>query len=246
MKLNLSTRTQAMVLLLLVATSGALAGVMGDRLLLDRGDARVAAPPAGAPADGPWRWEARPDERYGQRLANTLELSEEQRAAIDSIVEDQQDRVQALAQEIQPRFRALAEETRSSIEEVLDAEQRERLRSLREQRMRAMRPGMRQMVRPGMREDGAGPMGPRGPGGRGAEPGLRSGPAAERLPPEVRDALRDGRMWEYLDSVRGDRPLWQVRDSLLRERGDTAAAERLRERRDSLAAERRATRQRGR
>jgi Spy/CpxP family protein refolding chaperone len=239
MKLNLSTRTQAVVLLLLVATSGALAGVVGDRLLIDRssGERSTARPAQQAPTeDGPWRWEARPDERYGERLAHSLELTDAQRAAIDSIVDVQQDRVQALAQEIQPQFHAIAAEARSSIEEVLTPGQRARLHSLRDQRMRAMHPGMREL----MRRDGATPARPgqpqMGPGQRGG-PGMRP-PVRDEVPPEIRAALREGRMWEYLDSIRGERPVWQVRDSLLREWGDTAAADRVRARRDSIATAR--------
>jgi hypothetical protein len=236
---NLSTRAQAIVLLLLVATSGALAGIVGDRLLLDRGsnertqDPATQQPPGG---EGPWRWEARPDERYAERLAYSLELTEAQRLVIDSIVEVQQDRVQVLSQQIQPQFRAIADETRSSIEDVLTPDQRARLISLREQRMRTMRPGMRELMPRGDAPPRLGPP-PMGPGPRGG-PGTRPGGVREEVPAEIRAALREGRMWEYLDSIRGDRPLWQVRDSLLRERGDTAAANRFRARRDSMAAAR--------
>jgi Spy/CpxP family protein refolding chaperone len=174
MRLNLAARTQAIVLLALVATSGALAGVVGDRLLSDRGSASVAAdmewtarpgpaPGMGAGAGaGPWRFEARPGERYGERLASSLELSAEQRAAIDSIVMSEQQRVRELTAEVQPRFRAIAAETRLRIEDVLTPEQRERLRGLRQERMRGMlrerlfdddrMRGTRPGVRPGMPE----------------------------------------------------------------------------------------------
>jgi Spy/CpxP family protein refolding chaperone len=248
MGLNLSTRTQAIVLLLLVATSGALAGVVGDRLLHDRAATPTAwqPPPGDGPVAGPWRWEARPDARYGERLASTLDLTGAQRSAIDSIVDEQQDRVEALTREIQPQFRAIAEETRSSIEHVLTPEQRDRLRLLREQRMRAMGPGMGPMMR-GEAGRRPGPGQAPGPGGEDAAmrgPGngaaggamRRPGRSIDDLPPALREGLRDARFWEFLDSIRGDRPLWEVRDSLLRARGDTAAADRLRARRDSIAA----------
>jgi Spy/CpxP family protein refolding chaperone len=182
MKLNPGARTQAIVLLLLVATAGALAGVVGDRMLTDRGGSSRAwdAPRAGPAPGGPWRWEARPDERYGERLGVSLELSAAQRAAIDSIVAQQQARVQALTDEIQPRFRAIAEEARGSIEDVLTPEQRERLRGLREERLRGMRPGMREMMRDRQRE--------------GPPAGMHNG-----MPP----GAPGGRMRERLDSVRG-------------------------------------------
>jgi hypothetical protein len=161
MKLNLTARTQAIVLLALVATSGALAGVVGDRLLTDRADtaarepAREDARPGMPGGPGPWRFEARPAERYGERLALSLELSPAQRAAIDSIMAEEQVRVRALTAEVQPRFRAIAEEARARVEDVLTAEQRERLRAMREERMRGMRPEMRELMRErrsGMRE----------------------------------------------------------------------------------------------
>jgi Spy/CpxP family protein refolding chaperone len=139
----LGPKVQAVVLLLLVATSGALAGIVGDRLLTDRQD------PAGAPADtltappfgGPWRWEARPQVRYAERLGDVLELTPAQRTAIDSIVAEEQARVRALTEQVQPRFREIARDARDRIEELLTAAQRETLRSLREERMRTLRRG---------------------------------------------------------------------------------------------------------
>jgi periplasmic protein CpxP/Spy len=148
MRRNLAPRVQAAVLLLLVAATGAVAGVVGDRLVTDRQDARApdgrgpgALRPGGPPGGGPWRWEAQPDERYAERLGAMLELSPEQAAAIDDIVAEQHERVRELTQAVEPRFRAIAEETRNRIEDVMTAEQRERLRGLREQRMRMMRRG---------------------------------------------------------------------------------------------------------
>jgi Spy/CpxP family protein refolding chaperone len=149
MRPNLAPRVQAVVLLLLVATAGAVAGIVGDRLISDRQEpipARDAV--RGAPGAGPWRWEPRTDVRYAERLSSVLELTAAQQQAIDSIVNDQQQRARALTAEVQPRFRAIAEQTRSSIEDVLTPEQRERLRGLREERVRTMRREWR-----GSRED---------------------------------------------------------------------------------------------
>jgi Spy/CpxP family protein refolding chaperone len=193
MKLNMGTRTQAIALLLLVATSGALAGVVGDRLLLERDASRQPGEwrpsgVAGPPPDGPWRWEARPDERYAQRLAHSLELSEAQRVRIESIVELQQERVRELAEEMQPRFRAISEEARAGIEDVLTAEQRQRLESLRQERMRLMRPGMREMMRQG---DGHGP-----------PAGMRNGGPGRMMSPAMRDsAMRGPGMRGSRDSI---------------------------------------------
>lgn len=185
MAMKLGAKAQAVALLLAVATSGAVAGVVGDRLLTDRSPATSPAPgpsaepPAGGPpggGPGPWRWEAQPGEGYAQRLAASLELTPTQQAAIDSIMDDQQDRLQELNREVQPRFRAIAQETREGIEAVLTDQQRARLQDLREQRMRVMRPGMREMMRD-RRDDGR-PDGPgmRGPGGGNGARG-RQGPA---------------------------------------------------------------------
>jgi Spy/CpxP family protein refolding chaperone len=139
----LGPRVQAVVLLLLVATSGALAGIVGDRLLTDRQDTATVRPDtrAAPPLGGPWRWEARPEARYAERLGDALDLTPVQRAAIDSIVAEEQVRVRELTEQVRPRFREIASETRDRIEELLTAEQRETLRSLREDRMRTMRRG---------------------------------------------------------------------------------------------------------
>jgi Spy/CpxP family protein refolding chaperone len=136
-------RVQAAVLLLLVAASGALAGIVGDRLLTDRQRTAALRPdaPAALPPGGPWRWEARPEARYAERLGDALDLTPVQRAAIDSIVAEEQVRVRELTEQVRPRFREIASETRDRIEELLTAEQRETLRSLREDRMRTMRRG---------------------------------------------------------------------------------------------------------
>jgi hypothetical protein len=153
MELNLGPRGQATIVLALVATLGALLGIVADRAFAVRVEARAAsavrsevAATAGAPAAplaGPWRWEARTDARYAERLGNWLALSATQRAEIDRIVAEEQVRVRELTQEVEPRFRAIAGETRTRIEAVLTDEQRNRLRTLREQRMRVRpdRPG---------------------------------------------------------------------------------------------------------
>jgi Spy/CpxP family protein refolding chaperone len=265
MNINLGARTQAIVLLLLVGTSGALAGVVGDRLLLERGSSAQqpaaqegppGGPPGGQPGDGtPWRWEAQPGDRYADRLAESLELTAAQRAAIDSIVDEQQERVEELNREIQPRFRAIAQETRAGIEAVLTEEQRQRLRSMREDRMRVMRPGMREMMRE-RRDDGRPEMRPEmrpdmRPDGRPMGPGMRPPPGGERMPGDGRmrerlDSIRgermlpgEDRMRQRLDSIRGDRPLMEVRDSILRARGDTARLRETQARRDSIMRARR-------
>jgi Spy/CpxP family protein refolding chaperone len=157
MATNIAPRVQAVVLLLLVATAGAVAGIVGDRLVSERSDPSPAIAdvrPGAVPGPGPWRWEARRDMRYGERLAADLDLSPEQRAAIDSIVRDQQQRVRALTAEVEPQFRAIAEQTRGRIEAVLTPEQRARLAELRNERRRTMREEWRPgRERGGIREE---------------------------------------------------------------------------------------------
>lgn len=193
MKLKFAARTQAIALLALVATSGALAGVVGDRLLSERSaplapasvrdDAGSAPGPATDETGGPpGRFEARPMPRYGQRIARSLDLSASQRAAIDSIVAQEQLRVRELTAEVQPRFRAIADDTRQRIEAVLTPEQRDRLGELRDERVRGMR-GMRPEMR-GLMQQRRDSMMPRGP----------DSPESNRPMMERRRELRDSMM----------------------------------------------------
>jgi Spy/CpxP family protein refolding chaperone len=183
MKPKLAPRVQAIVLLLLVATSSALAGIVGDRLITDRHSepAAGAVAPANGAGDpsarpGPWQWEPRVGMRYGERLHGALDLTPAQRAAIDSIVAEQQREVRQLNEEIRPRFRAIAEQTRDRIEDVLTEEQRIRLRALREERVRTLRddarPGRHELMQPG------------------EAPRLRERRDAVRRDPALRDSLR--------------------------------------------------------
>jgi Spy/CpxP family protein refolding chaperone len=157
MAMNTAPRVQAVVLLLLVATAGAVAGIVGDRLVTDRADPAPAGEglrSAPMPGAGPWRWEARRDMRYGERLSSDLGLTPDQRAAIDSIVRDQQQRVRALTAEVEPQFRAIAEQTRGRVEAVLTPEQRTRLAELRDERRRTIREEWRPgRERGGIREE---------------------------------------------------------------------------------------------
>jgi Spy/CpxP family protein refolding chaperone len=189
MKTNLAPRARAVILLLLVATSGALAGIVGDRLVADRAAATAGAAPAAGPmppAGGPWRWEPRPERRYAERLGDALELTAAQRTAIDGIIAEEQARVRELSAEVEPRFRAIAEETRQRVEDVLLPEQRERLRALREERIRT-----RQGTEPRWRQDTV-------RGRRDGAPERFRGDTAGDRPPRVRersgaarDTLRD-------------------------------------------------------
>ena len=138
--ISLGPRAQAVLVLTLVAALGALLGILGDRYVAQqrsRGD--------DVRAGGPDRV------RFIDRMAEHLELTDEQRTAIDSILAQQQVRVRALTREYQPQFRTIAEDTRHSIEAVLTPEQRERMRTLRRDRLRGLdeRRALPDLIRPG-------------------------------------------------------------------------------------------------
>jgi hypothetical protein len=143
MRRNVVYRIQAAALLALVALLGALAGVLGDRMLThyaqERNGTAVAFRPGRPPGAGVWRWEPRPAGRYADLLATRLELSPEQRTEIDRVLAEEQARVRELTREVGPQFRAIAEQTRQRVEVVLTDAQREQLRALRQERMRGRR-----------------------------------------------------------------------------------------------------------
>ncbi|HEX6133892.1 MAG TPA: hypothetical protein VFZ24_08010 [Longimicrobiales bacterium] len=148
--LSLGPRAQAVLVLALVAALGALIGIAGDRYVAQQ---RVPAPDAGAP---PFRNGPRGPQAgmppYTERLAERLDLTAEQRTAIDRIVAEQQRRVRALTSEFQPQFHAIAQDTRERVDAVLTPEQRERMRTMRNERLRRLgteRPTFRDALRPG-------------------------------------------------------------------------------------------------
>lgn len=151
-------RAKAATLLTLVGVLGVLVGVVLDRALIGR--ALLAGPaPAGveslepgprAPRRGGMTMPTgtmRPGHmgglRFSHEMSEALELTAEQKAAIDSIMEENRLRVRALAREYNPRFRAIVEETRREVDAVLTDEQRERMREIQGSRRRMMREGMR-------------------------------------------------------------------------------------------------------
>ncbi len=67
----------------------------------------------------------------GERLTRELDLTEEQRARIDSIVRHQAVQLREINEESRPRVRAVVRETREQIDSVLTTEQRERMREMR-------------------------------------------------------------------------------------------------------------------
>jgi hypothetical protein len=150
MKLELSPRAQAIIVLALVAVCSAMVGILADRLLAQQ-SAGVAVPRVEGPSRGPGGGPGGPGGlggqlRYIELLGEQLALTERQQGAIDSIVAEQRQRVHALQQEIQPRFRQIAEQTRASIDRVLTDSQRQQLRQLRQERARQDRLRLRDRV----------------------------------------------------------------------------------------------------
>jgi Spy/CpxP family protein refolding chaperone len=153
---RLSVRAQAIVVLALVATLGALLGILGDRLLAQQSPAEPDTP---APGMRPFDRPGRPDPRglgprFAERLGQELDLAPAQRAAIDSIIAEERARVRQLTAEVQPRFRQIAEQTRARIDQVLTDEQRVELRRIRQERLRQERRLRMGEPRPGRRPGG--------------------------------------------------------------------------------------------
>ncbi|HEX6940267.1 MAG TPA: hypothetical protein VF158_12710 [Longimicrobiales bacterium] len=139
-RIRLGPRAQAATLLALVGTLGILLGIGLDRVLVGPAPAGIEARPAhaiesrrspGPPPRGRLAAKRLPDARFGDRIAEALELAPHQKAAIDSILAESQERVRALAGEYRPRFRAIVEATWRDVDAVLTAEQRARLRAWR-------------------------------------------------------------------------------------------------------------------
>jgi Spy/CpxP family protein refolding chaperone len=105
---------------LLAATfvAGALAGAAVDRMLMDEPD--------------------RDDDRDRRRsyIIDRVEMSSEQRAAIDSILERRSDRMRAIWREVRPRMDAVTDSARSEIMDVLTPEQRAEYERRLEERRR--------------------------------------------------------------------------------------------------------------
>lgn len=103
---------------------GLIAGV-----LVDRGAVRHYP-------GAPFRWSARPGRfggvppRFRDRMARDLDLSDAQRARIDTIMQRQVGEFRALQAEMHPRFEAILSHTRVEIDSVLTPDQRDRLRTL--------------------------------------------------------------------------------------------------------------------
>ena len=108
--------------------AGALTGAAIDRGLVQDDRTVVRAERSG---DG--RDEGR---RY---IIDRVDMSEDQRATIDSILERRVDRMQAVWREVEPHLDAITDSARSEIMSVLTAEQRAEYEAMLERRREARR-----------------------------------------------------------------------------------------------------------
>ena len=78
-------------------------------------------------------------ERLVGRLADQLDLTDEQRAQLDVLLEEQRDQMRSFNDDVRGRFRSAQQEIRDAIEEILTPEQRERFNELTIERGRSRR-----------------------------------------------------------------------------------------------------------
>ena len=118
-----------MVVMLLL---GVVSGIALDRWVLRPERTLTMGRPGAMPRE---RFDpARARTRFSDQLARELELSAEQRVAVDSLLRLQQMRVRAVMGESQPRLQEVAAETESSIRAVLTDEQWNRWQEIRRER----------------------------------------------------------------------------------------------------------------
>jgi len=135
-------RMLALLVLLLVALAGGLAGIALDRtVLLPRhmGPRGAMAGPMGRPMrDGrPGHPRAqRPDRErmFRERMARQLRLSEPQRARIDSVLDRQLREVRAVREEARPKLEEIRARTRREMDAILTPEQRAKADSMARRR----------------------------------------------------------------------------------------------------------------
>ena len=123
-----SAKLIAVLVLLLTAAAGIMAGVAIDRRLLLPGQppfgGRLAF--AGGPPDGGPRM--REPGAFRERFARELNLSADQEKRVDELMSRQMDAISRIHEQTDPQIRTIIEQTRAAIDSVLTPEQRARLR----------------------------------------------------------------------------------------------------------------------
>ena len=77
---------------------------------------------------------------------NSLDLSDEQRSRVDSLLEEQREKADQLLSDMEPRLKALHDSTNSAIERLLTPEQREEFERIKEERREVI---VRSFIEPG-------------------------------------------------------------------------------------------------
>lgn len=131
------TRLLAMLVLFTTFAAGALVGLASEQVLDANEPERVETRRGRGPHRNPFA-------RQGM-LAERLQLTEEQRAEIESILAADRAKTDSMFREIRPRLRARYDSTTSRIREVLTVEQQEEFDRYRQER----RERVRRRYRPG-------------------------------------------------------------------------------------------------
>lgn len=130
--LQLPPRSLAVLVILAVALSCAVAGAAADRMLLRSGGFTLTVPDTGYHPLSSILRSPTDDERHAMRarLASELNLSTAQAATVDSILNAHTAEFRQLREEIRPRVEQLTHSVRADVEQVLTPEQRTAYRRL--------------------------------------------------------------------------------------------------------------------
>lgn len=115
----------AVLVLLLVAVAGGLAGVAIDRRVLQPRKFEGHRFEHGPGLHGPR------DREFRNRFARELGLSPDQQTRIDSIMEHQGHELRAIRHQVQPQLDSIVSRTRRQLDSVLTPEQRKKAQEIR-------------------------------------------------------------------------------------------------------------------
>jgi|GEM_PF-3751028 len=124
---QLRPRLLATAIIAVALILGGLAGATFDRAFFRPSFTARSATPADLPEPTP-RNPNRPRTRYLDQLTRELDLTEAQRAQVDSLLRMQHERLRELRRETRARSAKIVEETRAEIFQILTPEQQETLR----------------------------------------------------------------------------------------------------------------------
>jgi hypothetical protein len=125
-----SSRTVALVTILLVAAGAALAGAAVDRAYVHRA-MRFVGDTTFHPISSALRTPSDADrQRYRAELSSALSLTAEQSHVVDSILDQRASQFESLRSAIRPRVDSLVTAVRHDIDAVLTPAQREKYRAL--------------------------------------------------------------------------------------------------------------------